>query len=272
MKTAVLLALALAVLAGALRLLVTRLEPRAAFFPFRGEQQTPEDLGVVFERVALKTEDGETVTAWWLPAGAGAPEVLFFHGNGGNLSVWSDVIVGIRRQGWTVFALDYRGYGLSSGRPTERGIYKDADALVADFWARRHHTGSRAIYWGRSLGATVAAYAASKRRPDAVVLESPLHSARTLVSSNPVTWLLGFFMSYRFETSRWMSRYPGPTLVIHGERDDIIPLGHGRRVYEALSGTKEMVVIAEASHNDLHLADPDRYWLRLRRFILQTAE
>lgn len=272
MKTALVLAIVAAAVAVGLKLLVGLLEPRAAFFPLRGEQQTPPDAGIAFERVAIRTEDGETLSAWWLPGPAAAPEILFFHGNGGNLSVWSDVILGIRRQGWTVFALDYRGYGRSTGRPSEKGIYKDADAMLLDFWDRRHRPGNKVVYWGRSLGATVAAYAASRHRPDALILESPLYSARSLASDSPVTRILAFFMSYRFETVQLAREFPGPTLVVHGGEDTIVPLRHGRRVYDELSGRKKMVVVPGADHNDLHMVRPRLYWDTFRRFLAETVE
>jgi hypothetical protein len=272
MKSALLVALVAAGLLGALKFLVARMEPRAAFFPFRGEQDTPASANLAFERVALRPADGEVLAAWWLPAAPGAPEVLFFHGNGGNLSVWLDVIAGIRRQGWSILAIDYRGYGTSTGRPTEQGVYRDADAALEDFWSRRHTEGARTFYWGRSLGATVAAYAAARRAPDGLILESPLYSARSLIADNPLMRLLGVFMSYRFATAEWLRRYRGPTIVVHGDADRVIPLRHGRRVHDEVTGRKELVVIPGADHNDLHLVGPGPYWAALRRFVTSTAE
>lgn len=272
MRTALVVALIAAGAAGLLKFLVARLEPRAAFYPFRGEQATPASVGLPFERLSLRTADGETISTWWLPASTGGPEVIFFHGNGGNLSVWLDVIVGIRRQGWSVLAVDYRGYGTSSGRPSEQGVYRDADAALAEFWSRRHVVGARTVYWGRSLGATVAAYAASKRRPDRLVLESPLYSARSLVADNPLMRLLSVFMSYRFATTQWLRAYTGPTLIVHGDADTVIPIRHGRRVYEEVRGQKQLVIIPGADHNDLHDVQPVQYWAALRRFMGATAE
>lgn len=271
-RTVLLACLAAAFAALALRLLVAFLEPRAAFFPLRGEQRTPADAGVAFDRVRVETADGETLAAWWLPGRAGAPAVLFFHGNGGNLSLWSDVVLGIHAQGWSVLALDYRGYGLSSGSPTERGLYQDAEGLLLEYWNRRHRSGTRVIYWGRSLGATVAAYAASRRPPDALVLESPIYSARSLVSGHPLMWLPGLFMTYRFETAALLRDFQRPTLVVHGEDDTIVPLAQGRRVFDELPGEKQMVVVPGADHNDLHAARPDLYWQTFRRFIGETVQ
>lgn len=271
MRTLLIGAIVLGAIVLALKLLVVWLEPRAAFYPWEGEQETPAIAGLAFDRVAVRTEDGETLAAWWLPGKASEPEILFFHGNGGNLSLWSDVIIGIRNQGWSVFALDYRGYGLSTGRPTETGLYRDADAFIREFWDRRHTAGNRVFYWGRSLGATAAAHAASRRGPAGVILESPLYSARSLVADNPLTLGLGFLMTYRFDTVERLKGYRGPVLVVHGDRDTIIPIEHGRRVFQALQQPKQFVAIPGADHNDLHVANPAVYWAALRRFI-ETAE
>jgi hypothetical protein len=271
-KTVLLAALVAAAIVGGLKFLVSRFEPRAAFFPMRGEQLNPGDAGVPFERVVITTQDDETLSAWWIPGPPGAPEILFFHGNGGNLSVWSDAILGVARQGWTVFALDYRGYGLSTGSPTEAGIYRDADAMLGEFWEHRHKPPARVVYWGRSLGATVAAYATSRRPPDALILESPLYSGRSLVAEDGFGRLLSLLMSYRFETAELAKRFTGPTLIVHGDRDSIVPLRHGRRVFDEMTGRKEIVVIEGAGHNDLHLVRPEHYWGALRRFMSETVE
>jgi uncharacterized protein len=272
MKTVLTIALLLAVSVVGLRLFVRGLEPRAAFFPFRGETTTPAAYGIEFERVTLHTSDDESLAAWWLPAPGDGPEVLFLHGNGGNLSLWSDVIVGIRRRGWSVFALDYRGYGLSTGSPTEQGIYRDADAFLEGFWSRFHEPDRRVIYWGRSLGATVAAYMTSRRPPDGLVLEAPFYSARTLIAGNPLMRLLSLFMSYQLDTAGFLQTYPGPTLVVHGDADRIVPLRRGRRVFDELTGPKRLVVLPGADHNDLHLVRSDLYWAALEAFVAETDE
>ena len=104
-----------------LKILVWWLEPRMAFFPTRGVQETPASARQPFVDLRIPTDDGETLHAWWLEHPQPSAQVLFFHGNGGNLSMWLDVVVELRRRGFSVLAVDYRGYGDSTGRPTERG-------------------------------------------------------------------------------------------------------------------------------------------------------
>ena len=176
------------------------LEPRFAFFPSAGEQDTPAALGVRFEGATLTTQDGEQLRGWFVPSAAPRALVVYFHGNGGNLSVWLPILAEIQKQGFSVAAIDYRGYGASTGRPTEQGLYKDVDAALE--WSRRLVTaGVPVVYWGRSLGTTMAAYAAAKRRPGALILESGFPSARSVLRGSPLLAFLSVFSTYRFPTA-----------------------------------------------------------------------
>lgn len=262
------LLLTAALVAGALKLLVWWLEPRMAFYPIRGVQETPGTLGLVFTEVRIPTADGETLHAWWLEHQEPRAQVIFWHGNGGNLSLWLDVIAELRRRGFSVLAVDYRGYGASTGKPSERGLYRDADATVRLFGETLRRPDTPSIYWGRSIGSAVAAYAASKTPPDALVLESPFPDIRTILRTNPVLWILGWFSSYRFPTSKHLARYHGSLLVVHGDADSIIPYSAGRRVFDRAPGArKSFLAIAGADHNDLHVVNPAFYWRGIDEFV-----
>jgi uncharacterized protein len=251
-----------------LKVVVWLMEPRMAFFPIRGVQGTPAAFGLPFTDVNIPTPDGETLHAWWLEHPQPRAQVLFWHGNGGNLSLWLDVIAELRRRGFSVLAADYRGYGGSTGKPSERGIYVDGDAAVALFNSRLRTSGAPVIFWGRSLGTAVAASATSGTRPDALVLESPFPDLTALFRGNPVMQFFSLFSSYRFPTLRLIERYDGPLLVIHGDRDTLIPFRAGRDLFErAPTRRKEFVAIAGAEHNDLHVADPAAYWAAIDRFV-----
>lgn len=255
----------------ALKLLVIWIEPRMAFYPIRGVQEAPAVAGLAFEDVAIPTADGERLHGWWLDAPGARAQVVFFHGNGGNLSLWLDAIVGIRQHGYSVLAIDYRGYGSSTGRPSEKGLYRDAEASIQIFRDRLHKPGAPVVYWGRSIGSPVAAHAAGRVPPDALVLESPMPDVRSLLRTNPVLWLLSFLSSYRFPTARLVRHYSGPVLIVHGDADSIVPHQAGRRVFDAAeTSRKTFVTIAGADHNDLHLVNPRRYWDAIETFIAGT--
>ena len=252
----------------ALKLLVLWLEPKVAFYPIRGVQETPAVARLPFVDVSIPTDDGETLHGWWLEDPQARAQVVFFHGNGGNLSLWLDVIVDMRRRGLSVLAIDYRGYGGSSGHPSEAGVYRDADASIHLFSARFRMEGLPLIYWGRSLGSPVAAYAASRSAPDGLVLESPMPHARSLLTNNPIVWLLSFFSSYKFSTSEFLAALDVPLLIVHGDSDSLVPYAAGQRVYAAAhTARKTFVTIAGADHNDLHVTNPPVYWNAIDTFI-----
>jgi fermentation-respiration switch protein FrsA (DUF1100 family) len=246
---------------------VRLLEPRMAFFPFSGEDVTPRRYGVAFEGFTLDTGDGERLRAWHLPRADAIAQVVYFHGNGGNLSIWTEVLVGLWRQRLDVVAVDYRGYGVSTGTPTEQGLYRDADATLGHVSSALRRADLPLLYWGRSLGTAVAGYAATRGRPDGVVLEAGFPSARALFDRNPIMRALSVFASYRFATAEWMSSVQTPTLVIHGDRDSVIPYRQGQRLYETLPGPKRLVTIPGGDHNDPEPADAERYWGAVREFI-----
>jgi fermentation-respiration switch protein FrsA (DUF1100 family) len=264
MKTLIMIVIALVLL----KVLVIWLEPRMAFYPLRGVQDTPAAMSLPFADLRIQTQDGETLHGWWLEHPQPRAQIVFWHGNGGNLSLWMDVIVGLRQRGFSVLAVDYRGYGLSTGTPSETGLYRDAAATVTEFARRLRQPGVPVVYWGRSIGCPVAASTLSVDRPAALVLESPMPDVRSLLRTNPVMWLLSFLSSYRFATSRFVASYEGPLLIIHGDRDSIVPFRAGRQVFEdARAARKVFVTIPGADHNDLHAVAPELYWRSIDEFV-----
>jgi uncharacterized protein len=247
--------------------LVRRVEPRLAFFPLAGEDVTPQTLGADHVADTITTDDGERLRVWRLPRTDAAAQVVYFHGNGGNLSLWADVLVGLWHQGLDVTAIDYRGYGLSTGSPSEQGLYRDVDATLRFFERLPPRTDVPTIYWGRSLGSVMAAYAASRRAPDGVVLEAGFPSMRSVLETNPVMWALSWVSSYRMPTAEWMSRVRQPTLVMHGDRDSVIPYRLGQRLYNSLPGPKTFVTIPGGDHNEAVPRDAQGYWRAVRTFV-----
>jgi len=253
------------------------LEPRFAFFPSAGESTTPSEFGVPFTAVTLTTSDGERLRAWLLTGTDSRALVVYFHGNGGNLSVWAPILSDLARHGFDVLAFDYRGYGLSTGRPTESGVYRDADAILDHVASalsgsrpRDFAQGRPIVYWGRSLGTAVAAYAASRRRPDGIILEAGFPDARAVIRSSPPLALLSVFSSYRFATATWLEKVPAPALVIHGDADQVIPFALGRALFDQLTGDKTFVAIPGGDHNDARPADEHVYWGAVDAFIRGT--
>jgi fermentation-respiration switch protein FrsA (DUF1100 family) len=264
--------ISLAAVLVALALLVRLVEPSFAFFPLAGETETPADYRVHYESITIQTSDGERLHAWRLHVDRPRADIVYFHGNGGNLSMWTPILVGMARRRYSVLAVDYRGYGLSTGRPTERGLYRDVEAVLEHVKGDRD-AGVPLIYWGRSLGTTMAAYAATVAAPDGLILESGFPDARALVrSSSPPLAFLALFSTYRFPTADFANRVaaPIPVCVVHGDRDGVIPFALGRALFDRLSGPKEFVAIPGGDHNDAVPPDPSRYWDAIERFVVRV--
>ena len=239
--------------------LVRWMEPRVAFFPTAGESETPQDFGVPFDVITVETADGERLRVWKMHAPSPRANVVYFHGNGANLSNWSPILTAIVKRGYSVVAFDYRGYGMSTGHPTERGLYRDVEAVAKHAQALRLES-VPTIYWGRSLGAAMAAYAATVQPPDGIILESGFANARAAVRDSPILVVLSFFSSYRFPTAEFVNRANRPVLVVHGNRDSVIPFARGRELFDVLTVPKRLVVIEGGDHNDDVPRDPKAYW------------
>jgi fermentation-respiration switch protein FrsA (DUF1100 family) len=254
-------------------LAVRLFESRFAFFPASGETVTPHSFGVEYETLSIATGDGERLQGWAMRPALPRAYIVYFHGNGGNLSVWAPILAGIASRGYSVLAFDYRGYGVSTGRPSERGLYRDIDAVI-ERTKERLQPQMTVVYWGRSLGCTLAAYAATIRAPRGLILESGFPSARSLVRSSPILTFLAWFSSYRFPCSEFLRRVSVPVLVIHGDDDHVVPIAQGRELFDGIVGPKRFVTIRGGNHNDLTPSDPHAYWRAVDEFIvsLQAPE
>ena len=250
----------------ALKLLVSWFEPRAVFFPLDGEQETPADLGIRYESVRLRAADGVTIVGWQFEPESPTADILYFHGNGGNLSLWLPVFTTLHGFGYRVLAIDYRGYGASEGVPSESGIYADAEAAARHALAKRHPD-RPLIYWGRSLGGAVAAAAARAATPDALILESTFPDKASILRGNPVMRLLNVFASYRLDTVGHLRGFTRPVLIVHAERDSVIPFRLGRELFERLEAPKAFVTLKDGDHNDLYDARNTAYWKPIHAFI-----
>jgi abhydrolase domain-containing protein 17 len=208
----------------------------------------------------LTTADGATIAAVHLPNPAARYTVLFSHGNAEDLGHNAWFFREMREAGFAVFAYDYRGYGLSTGRPTERRAYLDADAAYDHLVHALKVPPERIVLHGRSLGGAVAADLAARRPCAGLVLES------TFVSAYRVLRPYAFLPFDRFRTLSKMPRVHCPVLVIHGTDDELVGAWHGRRLYDAAPGQKAAFWVAGAGHNDLAAVAGERYWQALRAF------
>ena len=223
--------------------------------------------GLPLEDVWFQTEDGVRLFGWYLSAPASTAVLLWCHGNAGNIVHRLDNLARLHRIGVSVFLFDYRGYGRSQGRPSEEGLYRDAQAAYGHLTQARGIPSKRLVVLGRSLGAAVATQLASIRPAAGLILESAFPSveavARHYYFGLPVHWLLGS----RFPLEERLKDVHVPVLVIHGALDEIIPFELGQRVFEAANKPKEFYAIPNADHNNVYIVGGNSYFERLKRFI-----
>ena len=236
---------------GGLALLVYIFQSRLVFFPDvdREVSATPASANLLFEDLHLQTSDGINLHGWYIPAPQPRGTVLFLHGNAGNISHRLDSIEMFHRLGYSTLIFDYRGYGNSSGAPTEQGTYRDAEAAWRYLTEQRHTPECRIVLFGESLGGAVAAWLAARHKPAALVIASGFTSVpdlgQQLYPYLPVRWLARI----RYDTRKYLQSVTAPVLIAHSPQDDIIPYGHGRALYAAAHPPKQFVELT-GGHND----------------------
>ena len=236
--------------------------------PGRQLDATPENIGLDYEEVRLETGDGVEIHGWFVP-GESARTVLYFHGNAGNISHRLHTIRQFHDLGVSMFIIDYRGYGESAGKPTEEGLYRDAEAAWRYLTEKRGTPAEDIVVFGRSLGASVAAWLAAEHRPGALVVDSSFTSVPD-VGQEVYPWLPVRLLSrFQHSTRAHVARVTAPILVIHSRDDEIIPFHHGEAVFDAANDPRSFLEL-RGGHNDAHFTSERAYIDGLRRFLQST--
>jgi hypothetical protein len=214
------------------------------FFP---DPYVPDPPPGVEERT-ITAADGVRLHAWYAPGPAGAPTLVWSHGNGGNIADRADVLVALAGRGLAVLAYDYRGYGRSEGRPSEAGVYRDA-AAAYDAEVARGVPAARIVAFGESLGGAVSIRLATERPCAAVAVVSTFTSMTDVGRTHygPLALLAG----NRFDSLARIRRLSVPLLVAHGDQDEIVPFTLGERLFAAANQPKRFFRAAGAHHNDV---------------------
>jgi fermentation-respiration switch protein FrsA (DUF1100 family) len=258
-----------AVTYGAFALYLFIMQPRLLYYPDmpgREPEATPAAVGLAYEDVALQTVDDIRLHAWFIPAENPRATVLFCHGNAGNISHRLDSIRLLHSLGLQVLIFDYRGYGKSEGRPSEKGTYRDVDAAWHYLREVRGLTEAGIIIFGRSLGAAVAADLASRTRPAAVILESAFTSVPDMAAEF-YPWLPVRLLSrYRYDNLGKVARIARPLLLVHSRQDEIIPFAHGERLFGRAREPKQFLELT-GGHNDAFQSSRKAYTHGLKSFL-----
>ena len=249
------------------------LESSMTFHPVRftaHEQLLPGGA----ENVWFNSADGTRLHGWFFRANAN-PEtatIVYFHGNGGNVSNVNWVGQWFAKRGFNVLLFDYRGYGASEGTVgNESGIYADGEAALAFVINAKGARAPSVVLHGQSLGTAVAVDVASRREVGAVILESGFSSASS-VAGTALPWLprwLHFLARNRFESARKLATVKAPVLIAHGDPDPVIPTAEARLLFAAANEPKQLLIVREGGHN-IFGSVGDRYLGQVEQFIRQS--
>ena len=213
-----------------------------------GALAQPAELGLPgVEVLEFRMGDGTVLTGWHADPAPGLPSVLYFHGNAGNLSDRADRFKKILASGFGLTAVSYRGFAGSGGEPSEAALF--ADALeIYDWLALRNDD---IVIHGESLGSGIATHVAAERRARALVLEAPYTAALDIAAATYPWVPVAYLMRDPFLTRDHIKRVEEPVLILHGTADAVVPVEHGRRLFEAAGAPKQLAIIDGAGHSDL---------------------
>jgi len=259
-------------------LLIWLVQPRLVFFPMKRMVWTPADSGLPYQDVRIETADGEQLAAWLVAAPPDRPQrdltLLFLHGNAGNISHRGDSLRIFSDLGLDVLIIDYRGYGRSSGTPSEAGVYADAAAAWRWLTRERGVPAGRILLFGRSLGGAVAAQLAGRlateadpeQQPAALIVESAFDAIDSLARHHYPLLAAVIPLRMRFPAAEAIARVRCPVLVLHSPEDEIVPYALGRRLFAAAPEPKRFIDL-HGGHNQGFLMSQPGYQQALAAFL-----
>jgi len=265
------LALLLALAYAGLVLAVYLFQARLVYFPQMAREiaATPKAYGLAFESVTLVTDDGEKLAAWWVPAPSPAGSVLIFHGNAGNISHRLDYLTMFHRLGYSSLLVDYRGYGESTGSPSEEGTYRDAQAAWRWLTIDQNVAAEDVVLVGESLGGAVAVWLAAQVRPRALVVTSSFTSVPDLGAQVYPFLPVRVICRFSYDSLDKVRAVRAPVLIAHSRDDDIIPFSHGRALFDAAPEPKAFREM-RGGHNDGFIFMRED-WVKQLGAFLETA-
>ncbi len=224
------------------------------------------------EEITFPSIDGKSLYGWYLAGAPGRPLVLFCHGNATNVSGEIHRLMLLQELGLSVFIFDYRGFGISEGAPSSTGTHRDALGALA-FLENRGWTPQEMIYFGRSLGAAVALQLALERPAAGLILESPFTSLADLVRERHPRF--GAFFPWAlpncYDNLAAIHRLESPLLIIHGDKDSVIPPRMAHQLFSHAPGPKLLYIVEDAGHANLSVPGEERYRLALSFFLFSYA-
>ena len=240
---------------GVIVALLAVFQSHLVYFPGTGRElaATPQAVGLAYESVDVPTEDGETLHGWWVPGSGGDKAargtLLFFHGNAGNISHRLDYLRMFNALGYSTLALDYRGYGRSSGSPSEEGIYRDALAGWRWLTQTRGTKPEDIVIAGESLGGAVASWLAARHPPRALLLLSTFTSVPDLAAKIYPLLPVRLISRFSYDNLANLRQIKAPVFIAHSPDDEIVPFAHGQALFAAAAEPKQFLEL-RGGHNE----------------------
>ena len=238
------------------------------FFPDQVSEIPMSEIPPFAGEHMIVTADAETIQSFYFHHQTGKLQslLIYFHGNAGNLYSRFEPATRIYQLGYNVLLVSYRGYAKSTGKPTEAGIFLDGEAAVNYAISELGYQEENIALLGRSLGSTVAVHIAQHRNFQAVLLITPLTSGRDMAVAMGLG-MLKFLAGNSYNSLEKINNLRSPVLIIHGDRDEVVPYHMGKKLFETYNGPKHMVTIRNGRHNDLTEIDSVLYWGEIEKFL-----
>ncbi|MEL0457422.1 alpha/beta hydrolase [Flavobacteriaceae bacterium SZ-1-7] len=226
------------------------LQEKILFLPTTLEQNYQFEFNYNFEELNFETSDGAKLNALHFKIENPKGIILYFHGNAGDLSRWGTIAEFFVEKKYDVLIMDYRSYGKSTGKLSEKAFYNDAQ-LFYDYLLK-HYDEPEITLYGRSLGTGIATYLASKNKPKQLILESPYYSMVDVGKSRFPFLPVEMLLKYKFPTFKFVKNVSCPITMVHGTNDDIVPFNSAKKLFEVAPKTQAKFITVEgAGHNNL---------------------
>lgn len=240
-----------------------------AFHPDKHDVPSADHLPDGVEEVFLPTPDGKRLHCYWIARATAKRTLIYFHGNAGNISHRIPDLLNLADMGLNVLGVGYRGYGKSTGKPSEKGLYIDGRAAIDHVTGDRSVSPARVILLGRSIGSTVAVDLARQEAIGGLILVTPMTTGKAMGKYHGFG-VLSALASDAFDNLNKIAHIRSPLLVVHGTSDNIVPVAMGEQLHAQAPSPKKIVIIQGAGHNDISIGGVggvNMYWDAIREWL-----
>jgi fermentation-respiration switch protein FrsA (DUF1100 family) len=242
---------------------------RFSYFPLKTKSKENQLLPERVEEINLSTEDNKRLQCFLIDNPRSKKIIIYFHGNAGNIYQRIPELIQLSHCTTDVLGVGYRGYGKSTGHPSEKGLYRDGNAAFNYVVNEMNYPPDSIIIVGRSIGTTVAINESMDKPVRGIILITPLTSGKDYARVKGLGILSGI-AGNAFDNINKCKKIISPVLIIHGTSDEVIPCFMGNDIFNMVKTDKFFVKIKGGNHNNLEFVNPELYWNSIEQFITAT--